>query len=109
MRLPHRERAYIPAPKLTHYLLSLSHPVGKSKARFFRAHGFDAENADLLEERLLHIAHEGEIQATEKTPHGTKHAVEGSMRTPRGTTVNVRTIWMMDDDNNPRFVTAYPV
>lgn len=108
MQLPHRERAYVPTPKLTRYLLSLSHPVGKSKARFFHAHGFGVEDADLLEKQLLHIAREGEVQETEKTPHGTKHAVEGSMKTPRGTTIHVRTVWMMDADGRPRFVTAYP-
>lgn len=108
MLLPNRERAYIPQPKLTRYLLSLSHPVGKSKALFFHAHGFDAENPDLLEEGLLQIAREGEIRETERTPHGTKHVVDGSMKTPRGTMVRVRTVWIMDDDGNPRFVTAYP-
>lgn len=38
MILPNRERAYIPEAKLVHYLLSLSHPVGKSKARFVTAY-----------------------------------------------------------------------
>jgi len=108
MLLPNRNRAYIPELKLTRYLLSLSHPVGKSKARFFYAHGFDVQNADLMEDRLLQIARENEIRDTKKTPHGTKYVVDGSMQIPRGTTVDVRTVWMMDDDSNPRFVTAHP-
>lgn len=44
MTVPDAEDAVIPPEKLDGYLLALSHPVGASKARFFRAHGFD--NAD---------------------------------------------------------------
>ena len=44
MKLPNRENAYIPPRKLTEYLLSETHSIGKSKAKFFRAIGFDEEN-----------------------------------------------------------------
>lgn len=87
MTLPNRDEAYIPEPKLTEYLLSLSHPVGKSKARFFHAHGFDRSAADLLEERLLRVAREEPVVATEQTRHGTKYVVDGSIQTPRSTEV----------------------
>ena len=71
MLLPNRNRAYISKPKLTRYLPSLSHPVGKSKVRFFYAHGFDGQNAELMEDRLFQSARENEIRDTKKTPHGT--------------------------------------
>jgi hypothetical protein len=41
MKLPNADKAYVPPNKLLDYLLSLSHPVGGSKARFFRSAGFD--------------------------------------------------------------------
>ncbi|WP_407681176.1 DUF6883 domain-containing protein [Prochlorothrix hollandica] len=44
MLLPNREKAFIELPKLTDYLLSESHSVGKSKAKFFRELDFSQEN-----------------------------------------------------------------
>ena len=40
MMLPNAEDAYIPPEKLTDYLLLETHAVGKSKAKFFRSHGY---------------------------------------------------------------------
>ncbi len=109
MLLPNRDKARVPERKLTSYLLSLTHPVGKSKARFFHLHGFTEESVDLLERGLLKIAREENVQATENTPHGTKYVIEGSMRTPQGHTIEIRTVWMIEtDEDHPRLVTAYP-
>lgn len=109
MLLPNREKAHVPERKLTSYLLSSTHPVGKSKARFFNLHGFTTENAELLEHRLLKIAREGTIQETEHTPRGTKYVIEGSIGTPQGYTIEVRTIWIIEiNRQHPRLVTAYP-
>ncbi|MGH7599609.1 MAG: DUF6883 domain-containing protein [bacterium] len=40
MKLPNREKAYIPPSKLRDYLLSETHVVGRGKAKFFRMFGF---------------------------------------------------------------------
>lgn len=48
MLLPNREKAYVPERKLTSYLLSLTHPVGKSKAQFFYRHGFTLQEKTLI-------------------------------------------------------------
>jgi hypothetical protein len=53
VRLPNRQQAYVPDTKLTGYLLSLVHPVGRSKARFFRRFGFDDSNVEMLQARWL--------------------------------------------------------
>jgi hypothetical protein len=108
MLLPRRRHAYIPEPKLTRYLLAPSHPVGGPKARFFIAHGFNEDRPASLGNGLLRIARQNEVRGTEETPHGTKYIVEGLLNTPRGTTVNVRTVWIADERGRPRFVTAYP-
>lgn len=55
MQLPSKGKAYIPPGKLMGYLLSETHAVGKSKAKFFRALGFDETNVTQLEEGLLAI------------------------------------------------------
>jgi len=109
MRLPNSEEAYIPPAKLHDYLLSLSHSGGKGKAKFFREFGFDEATVGLLEYGLLAIAREGEIDHQTKTSFGAKYVVDGSLLTPIGMTVNVRTVWIVEiGEMAPRFVTAYP-
>ena len=56
MKLPNGDLAVIPPAKLLDYLLSEAHPVGRSKALFFRAAGFVDANVAFLEEGLLAIA-----------------------------------------------------
>ena len=92
------------------YLLSLSHPVGKSKARFFRGLGFDESTVNRLREELKGVIQRAPIEETERTSHGTKYVVVGSIRTPDGGNVSVRTVWMIEEEgaDAPRFVTAYP-
>jgi hypothetical protein len=107
--LPNVENAYIPPEKLTGYLLSETHAAGKSKARFFKAHGYDGDNPHRLEQDLLSVPRYNGIDEQIASPHGTKYVVRGVLGTPRGTTVTVNTIWIMESsDERPRFVTAYP-
>ena len=110
MKLPNRENAHIPPPKLHDYLLSRTHSVGRLKARFFRALGFNETNVDVLEQRLIAIAHSEDVKDVVSSAHGTKYVVEGSLQTPAGNLVQVRTVWIIDaGQDRPRFVTAYPV
>jgi hypothetical protein len=110
MKLPNRENAYVPTSKLRDYLLSEAHPVGRWKARFFRALGFDETNVDVLEQHLIAIAHFEDVKDVVPSAHGTKYVIEGSLQTPAGSPVQVRTVWIIDaGQDRPRFVTAYPV
>ena len=110
MKLPNRENAYIPSPKLHDYLLSKTHSVGRWKARFFRALGFDETNVDVLEQHLIAIAHSEDVKNVVSSAHGTKYVVEGSLQTPAGSLVQVWTVWIIDaGQDRPRFVTVYPI
>ena len=110
MKLPNREEAYIPSAKLSDYLLSSTHAVGKGKARFFRGFGFDERNITTLEVSLLTIAQMQEVIDVMPTVYGVKYIIDGKLETPTGVIVNIRTVWMIEpDENNPRFVTAYPL
>jgi hypothetical protein len=92
------------------YLLSEMHPVGKSKAKFFRLLGFDSNNADRLEQGLLHIAHTEMVTDTFTTQHGVKYVIDGTLDTPSNNEVRIRTVWIIEHEmTEPRFVTAYPV
>jgi hypothetical protein len=90
-------------------LLSETHAVGKSKAKFFRAFGSDETNATLLEQGLLTIAQTETVVEVVQSPFGTKYIVDGVLETPSGTSVSVRTLWIVEAEGaRPRFVTAYP-
>ncbi len=109
MELPNRGQAYIPREKLTDYLLSETHLVGKSKAKFFRSLGYDENQVDRLEQQLLTIAHSQQVDEEETTPHGVKYVINGLLQTPSGSVAQIRTVWIVDNEAaSPRFVTAYP-
>ncbi len=95
---------------MTDYLLSEVHTVGKWKAKFFRAAGFNKTNMDLLLEEIIEIAHSRDVKEVISSPHGTKYVLEGSILTPEENYVSLRTVWVIDkEQNRPRFVTAYPL
>jgi hypothetical protein len=94
--------------KISDYLLSHTHLVGSSKSRFFKAHGYNQSNISALEHGLLRIASKGRLVQSVSSPHGYKYVIDGEFDTPRGTAVTVRTIWIIEADSKPRFITAYP-
>jgi len=110
VKLPYRDQAFVPKRKLTGYLLSLSHPVGRSKARFFRRVGFDESNVGEFQDALLALAQESEVTKTESTAYGKKYVATGPLQTPDGKSVLVRTVWIVEQKHPEklRFVTAYP-
>jgi hypothetical protein len=110
MPLPNADQAIVPAEKLTNYLLSETHPVGKLKARFFRSLGYDERNVDLLREQLREIARSGVVSKKfDPSPYGTKYIVDGQLISPTGGQVLIRTVWVIEPGQPPRFVTAYPL
>jgi hypothetical protein len=109
LQLPIRENAYIQPQKITGYLLSESHSVGKSKAKFFREVGFNDTNIYLLEQELLTLAQSHEVAESSSTSHGKKYVIVGSINTPLDRQVTILTVWIIDiGEVNPRFVTARP-
>jgi hypothetical protein len=110
MELPYKEKAYIPLAKLKDYLLSETHSVGKSKAKFLRTAGFNEMNINLLKEGLIAIAHSGDVEDVISSPHGVKYIIDGVLKTPVGGTIKMKTVWIIDKgQERPRFVTAYPI
>jgi uncharacterized protein DUF6883 len=110
MRVRGIERAEISEAKIVRYLLSTTHRAGKSKAIFFMEFGFDPQRWEELAIALKEHAINNEITREEKTIFGTRYVVEGLLRAPDGTSLNVRTAWFMDDDGEiPRFITAHPL
>ncbi len=110
MRLPNADSANVDRQKLAGYLLSSTHPIGRSKAKFFRSVGFTESNIAVLEQALREIIRTEEVAAVASTPHGVKYIIDGLLIAPLGSRVRVRTIWIVDTGADyPRFVTAYPI
>ena len=110
MKLPNRDKVVIPKDKLLKYLLSETHPYGKSKARFFLRLGFRQSNVQTLSNALENIAKKSDVSTKVSSPHGEKYVLIGNTKSPIGKTIKIRTVWIIDKGlKNPRFVTAYPV
>ena len=90
-------------------MLSLNHPVGHSKAVFFRALGFDENNVEQLTNALLKIAVTENVSDTITTEYGVKYLISGELTSPTDKTARIVTIWIIDKgQTNPRFITACP-
>lgn len=110
MKLPNAKNAYIPKEKLLDYLLSETHIDGRTKAKFFRSIGFNADNISRLEAVLLKIATTQPVKNISESIHGIKYIIEGDIQSPTGKVARLRTVWILESDKTePRFITAYPV
>lgn len=109
MKLPNCERAIVSVEKLTDYLLSLTHSVGGSKARYFRAIGFNDGNVGSFEQAPIKIAQTNEIVDEKTSAYDVNYVIDGMLETPGGEKIYLRTVWIIETDQAaPRFVTAYP-
>ncbi len=109
MRLPNADRAVVDARKVREYLLAFDHPIGRAKARFFRALGFDQRAWESLQQALQRHALDGEAEEQSGSPYGRKFVVRGSLQGPGGATAPLVSVWIVvQTDDSPRLVTAYP-
>jgi hypothetical protein len=109
VKLPNSDVATIPDQKLRRYLLDEEHPVGGSKARFFKELGFSSDDVQKLRESLLGIARSEEAREVASS-HGMKYIVDGDVRSLSGErSARIRTVWLLEPGQTvPRFITAYP-
>ena len=108
MNIPGAERAIIDAAKVRDYLLSPVHRVGSAKARFFAQLGFEQQKWTALQDELYAFATE-DAQLGSATRFGQKYVVPGTIRGPSGRIASLVVVWIiLNGENFPRFVTAYP-
>lgn len=109
MKLPNAEHAVIEPRKVRDYLLARDHPIGRAKARFFFALGFSETRWPELREALHAVARISEAEPGEANPFGQKYLVQGILHGPTGSAAAVVTVWIvLQGEDAPRFVTAYP-
>jgi hypothetical protein len=109
MKLPAGDRALIDPSKVRDYLLSPSHPVGRFKAVFFAAVGFEQGDWRLLVAELARLASEGEAMPTEASDYGQKYEIRGTIAGRFGRSAMILSAWIVrTGEAIPRFVTAHP-
>lgn len=108
MTIPDAEHAIAPEEKVRGYLLNLDHPDGGPKAVWFYTLGYTAEHWQELADDLLVIARDCETFDTEITRFGIKYKAIGTIGLPGRRPGTVLTVWIVEDDDPPRLVTAYP-
>lgn len=108
--LPLAEYAFVDQTKIVDYLLSLPHPDGQSKARFFIGFGFHPNQWEQLADALRSIGTSNPVCASVESSHGIRYVVDGLLATPINRSPRVRTVWILEANSvGPRLVTAYPL
>jgi hypothetical protein len=108
VKLPHHDRVEIDIRKVRDYLLSPLHPVGRFKARVFKALGFDVATVEAFVAEVRRIASEDDVSEVEDFEFGRKYTVPGELRGPIGS-ARVLTVWIEDSGREGvRLVTIRP-
>ena len=109
MTLPNSDRATVDPRKVRDYLLSEAHPVGRFKSSFFISFGYTDDQWELLRDDLLTLARTGQAVPGKPSAFGRMFEVNGILKAPSGRSVELKTIWMIrENEDAPHFVTAYP-
>jgi hypothetical protein len=109
MSVPNCENAFVPFEKVSHYLLDLTLPHGKTKAMFFRGIGYSLTSPELLINDLERLACVGNLLSTQTTIEGKKYVVVVPLLAPNGKTYSIKTIWITEHTiDRPRLITTYP-
>lgn len=101
-------KAIISREKVTGYLLSSSHPIGRYKAAFFASLGYSVAAPEVFE-RDLALLLKAEISELDVTEYGRKFSSRGLVTGPNGRQASVLAIWIiLLGEHSPHLVTAYP-
>ena len=108
MPFPNADHAVIAEEKIRDYLLNPSHPIGGSKAVWFASIGYALGNWQDLADDLLNVARTSEDFVAKSSPFGVKYEVSGARGRPGHRPGLVVSVWIVDENDHPRLVTAYP-
>lgn len=108
MRLPNSQKAIVEIEKLRDYSLNPNHPVGKHKARVFRAAlGITQKDAEWLRERALQIILRSDAIPSAGSVFGQKYVID-SVLEYEGMSAIVRFSWIIEFGTDvPRLTSCY--
>jgi len=108
MSFPNAECAIVAEEKVRDYLLNPNHPIGGPKAEWFASIGYTLDDWQDLADDLLYLAQTSEEFVAKPSPFGVKYEVTGRIGRPGHRPGIVICVWIVEGDNFPRLVTAYP-
>jgi hypothetical protein len=101
--------AIIPPEKLRDYILSSSHPDGRTKAAYLASLGYSQANWPRLDADLRDQILSRDAEPARPSHYGQKYEILGPLTGPSGSTAWVRTIWIIrHGETSPRLVTLIP-
>jgi hypothetical protein len=108
MKLPNPHRAVVEIRKLRDYCLNVDHPVGKHKARVFKAAlGLTVQQADWLRNRALELAVTGEARSGATSAFGDTYVIDAWIAY-NGRTALVSFCWIVEFGTDfPRLTSCY--
>lgn len=108
MRLPNSNKALVEIEKLRDYSLNPNHPVGKHKARVFKAAlGITLKDAEWLRERALERALSDDAKASAASVFGDKYVIDSLLEYQEMSAI-VRFCWIVEFGTDfPRLTSCY--
>lgn len=101
--------AIISPEKLQDYILSPTHPDGRSKAAYLALGGYSREDWSRLERDLRGQHLSLEARPGRVTPWGRKYEILGPLIGPNGQTLWIRTVWIVrHEESMARLITLIP-
>ena len=107
--LPNVASASIPEKKLSGYALNSEHPIGRNKARVFKAAlGFTDADAASLERQIILKLPFYPASIGKKDQYGQRYTVDMPITGKNGQTRIIRTGWIIKTgESSPTLTTAY--
>jgi hypothetical protein len=108
MQLPNSSKAVVEIEKLRDYSLNPDHPVGRHKARVFRAAlGITLKDAEWLRDRALEIARAGDARRGPASVFGEKYVIDAMVEREQRSAI-IRFCWIIEFGTDfPRLTSCY--
>ena|ERR1017187_1638874 len=100
------KNATIPVEKVRDYLLKWIEKDDKSG--FLKLAGYSRENFQLLINDIREQLLPAEAVLQERRVDGELYRVRGTLRGPNGRVLKVKTVWLVAEGAQPRFITLVP-
>jgi len=109
MKIPNNNLSFVADNKITDYLLSDIHEIGKHKADFFKRFGFDISDVDTFKGSLIQHSIDRDIEKTKDSNFGVKYELKCEIKTPDERNPCIVTVWIVENgQEEPKLITAYP-
>lgn len=109
MKLPNNKQSFVAEKKITDYLLSELHEIGKHKADFFKRFGFDISDVETFKSSLIQHSIDRDIEQTKDSDFGIKYELKCEIQTPDKRNPCIVTVWIVENgQEEPKLITAYP-